>query len=153
MKLYLVRHGEAVSAQVDPARPLSETGRADVEKVGRQLKSLDVQVAEVRHSTKARAAQTAEIIASVLGGARLRPMDGLAPNDPVEPVAVQLENHKADLMVVGHLPFLPALAAVLLGEATKSADTLSFPAAGVVVMSRDEDRVWSIQGQIWPEKI
>ncbi len=31
MLVYLVRHGEAVPAEVDPARPLSEKGRAEVE--------------------------------------------------------------------------------------------------------------------------
>jgi integrase len=40
MKVYLVRHGEAVSSGVDPKRPLSELGRADVHKVASFVKSL-----------------------------------------------------------------------------------------------------------------
>ena len=37
MKLYLVRHGEAVSRSQDPERPLSQRGRSDVEGVATRL--------------------------------------------------------------------------------------------------------------------
>lgn len=33
MHLYLIQHGDAKSEQEDPARPLSDKGRRDVEKV------------------------------------------------------------------------------------------------------------------------
>ncbi len=40
MKVYLIRHGEAVSSEVDRQRPLSEQGRADIRKVASFIKPL-----------------------------------------------------------------------------------------------------------------
>ena len=39
MKLYLVRHGEAVSKNEDPLRPLSVSGKAEIRLVAEQIKS------------------------------------------------------------------------------------------------------------------
>ena len=55
-------------------------------------------------------------------------------------------------MIVGHLPFLPALAARLLGE-SKPPEPLGFPTAGVVALVRNEEGVWSAEFQVWPEQI
>ncbi len=38
MHLYLIQHGEAISEQEDPARPLSGKGRRDAEKVVSHIK-------------------------------------------------------------------------------------------------------------------
>jgi phosphohistidine phosphatase len=153
MRLFLVRHGEAVSSEVDPARPLSETGKAVVSKVGRHLKGLGIQVEEIRCSTKARAVQTAQIIAEEIApGTAPAETPGLKPNDPMEPVAQELEQEKRDTMIVGHLPFLPALAARLLGE-SKPPEPVGFPAAGVVALVRNDEGVWSAEFQVWPEQI
>ena len=35
MNIYLVRHGEAVSEKLDPERPLTSSGRQEVERIGR----------------------------------------------------------------------------------------------------------------------
>lgn len=153
MLLYLVRHGEAVSPEVDAKRPLSQQGVANAAKMGRYLKKRGARVAEVRHSSKVRAAQTAEIVASELDGQpQLVGLHGLAPNDPVDPVAQELQSHPQDLMIVSHLPFLPSLVNKLLGTG-RSAGALSFPPAGTVIMSRDPDGIWLIEDQIWPETL
>jgi phosphohistidine phosphatase len=153
MKLYLVRHGEALSSDVDPKRPLSPYGVSNAAKLGRCLSQRGIRVAEVRHSSKVRAAQTAEIVASemevqpeLVGGY------GLAPNDPVEPVAQELKGRDRDLMIVGHLPFLPGLVEILLGTGGSS-DSLSFPPAGLTIMSRDPDGIWAVEEQVWPENL
>jgi len=153
MKLFLVRHGEAVSSDVDPVRPLSGTGKAVVAKVGRHLKGLGIRVADIRCSTKARALQTAQIIAEEIApGQAPAETQGLKPNDPVEPVVRQLEGETRDTMIVGHLPFLPALAGRLLGEA-RPPETLGFPTAGVLALVRSEEGIWSAEFQVWPEQI
>lgn len=150
MKLFLVRHGEAVSSDVDPERPLSGPGKAIVAKVGRHLKGLGIKVDEIRCSVKARARETAEIIAKEIApGTAPAETQGLKPNDSVEPVARQLEEENRDTMIVGHLPFLPTLAARLLGEP----EPLGFPTAGVVALVRNEEGVWSAEFQVWPEQI
>lgn len=153
MRLFLVRHGDAVSSDVDPARPLSETGKAVVSKVGRHLKGLGIRVEEIRCSTKARALQTAQIIAEEIApGTAPAETQGLKPNDPVEPVAGELEGSERDMMIVGHLPFLPTLAARLLGE-SKPPEPIGFPTAGMVALVRNEEGIWSAEYQIWPEQI
>ena len=78
----LVRHGEALSKQEDPARPLSDRGRNRAETTARWLASIGLPVGEIRHSGKARARETAEIVAAALdAGERVREAEGLAPND------------------------------------------------------------------------
>ena len=63
MMLYLVRHGDAVGADVNPTRPLSEEGREEVLKVAHHLKKNRIEVDHIWHSGKVRAIETAEIIA------------------------------------------------------------------------------------------
>lgn len=144
MKIYLVRHGEATSKAADSRRPLTAQGRQDVEKMAAFVKGLDLQVEEIRHSGKTRAAQTAEIL-----GAALAPSGGvvegvdLDPNDPVKPLKRELSKRDEDLMVVGHLPFLARLASELLG-ATKSKQVVTFPPAGMACLERGEDGTWSV---------
>lgn len=153
MKLYLVRHGEALSSDVDPKRPLSQSGVSNAAKLGRHLTERGIQVSEIRHSSKVRAAQTAEIVASEMRGQpELVGVYGLAPNDPVEPVAQELKGRDRDLMIVGHLPFLPKLAEALQGTGGSS-DSLSFPPAGLVIMSKDPDGIWLVEEQVWPENL
>jgi phosphohistidine phosphatase len=153
MRLFLVRHGEAVSSDVDPARPLSEAGKAAVSRVGKHLKGLGIRVGEIRCSTKVRALQTAQIIAEEIApGTAPAETQGLKPNDAVEPVAGELEGEQRDVMIVGHLPFLPALAARLLGE-SRTAEPIAFPTAGVVALVRNDQGSWSAEFRIWPEEI
>jgi phosphohistidine phosphatase SixA len=71
MLLHLVRHADAGNPETwtgaDAARPLSEKGRAQAERLGAFLADLDFRSDEIITSPKLRAAQTAEIVASHLG--------------------------------------------------------------------------------------
>ncbi len=117
MRLYLVRHGEAVDEEVDPQRPLSPRGRHGVERVGRFLISLSITVDAVWHSNKLRAVETAQILANSVKSAKgLIERQGLSPMDLIEPMKKIIEETDEDLMVVGHLPFLDRLASMLLSE-------------------------------------
>ena len=122
MRIYLVQHGDALTKEIDPERPLSEKGRADVTAVGRLLARSGIAAARMVHSGKLRAAQTADLLAGHLApGTAVETMDGLGPNDPVEPVANELLAMTADIMLVGHLPFMGKLAARLVaGDETLS---------------------------------
>ena len=153
MKLFLVRHGQAENPEIDPACGLSRRGKAEARLVGRHLKSQGCQLSDIHCSTKARAKQTAEIVALELGG-KIIPasMSGLAPIDPVEKLASQLQERKQDLMIVSHLPFLPSLAAQLLAGAI-SAGSIIFATAGLLMLKRDKDGVWSVEDQFGPESL
>ena len=71
MLLHLVRHADAGDPEAwtgpDAARPLSEKGRAQSERLGAFLADHDVRADAVISSPKLRAAQTAEIVARHLG--------------------------------------------------------------------------------------
>lgn len=134
MDLYLMQHGLAVAEEADPTRPLTPTGRAEVERVAQAAAAAGVRVERCCHSGKLRAAQTATILADALG-ARVEALDGLAPADPTEPVVTWLDTAAraggGAIAVVGHLPFLDRLAAQLV---TGDADghVVQFRNAGLV---------------------
>ena len=66
MNIYLVRHGEAVSEKLDPKRPLTSSGREEVQRIGRLAAAKNVKVSAIFHSGILRAKQTAEILAEHL---------------------------------------------------------------------------------------
>jgi phosphohistidine phosphatase len=107
MFIYLVRHGDAVPAEVDPARPLSDKGRAEVEATARELLAEGAQVSEIWHSGKLRARQTAEIIARVLGVKVVIEKKGLKPDDDPAPIAELIRKTDKNILIAGHLPFIP----------------------------------------------
>ncbi len=150
MRLYLVRHGEALPPDLDPDRGLSDHGQDQAARVGKRLCQRGLRISDIRSSKKARARQTAEIIATELPG-EIRPSTeaGLSPGDSVEAFAAGLRHQKQDLMVVGHLPFLPALATHLLEG--QSASPLSLPTSGVLILRREDEYGWSLEDRMLPE--
>ena len=150
MKVYLVQHGTAEPKSVDPARPLTKQGRADVERVAAYAARLGLEVGQIRHSGKTRAEQTAEALGAALspsGG--VVAASGLAPNDEVQPVANALASESQPLMLVGHLPFLAHLAGLLLaGDADRP--VVRFRNGGIVCLVRKEGR-WQVAWVLTPE--
>ncbi len=152
MKLYLVQHGEAISEEVDRSRPLTEKGSADVLKMARFVQVASIQVSLILHSEKLRAKQTADLLAAALQPDEgMRERSGLAPNDPIEPVLEELEVRQADLMIVGHLPFLAKLASMLLCGFL--ANLVAFRPGGIFCLERDPDRRWRFGWMVTPELI
>jgi len=76
--IFLVQHGKAYTEAEDPERRLTPKGIAETEKVARHLAAAGVRPAEIIHSGKTRARQTAEILARHLG-APVREGEGLGP--------------------------------------------------------------------------
>jgi phosphohistidine phosphatase len=151
MKLYLVQHGNALSKEQDPQRPLSEKGTKDVSRVAEFLKEKYINVEALWHSGKTRAAQTARILGSALGKGDGLEHEGLAPNDDVQNIARQINSADGNIMIVGHLPFLSKLASLLL-VGDESADIVNFNQAGVVCLQSD-DANWSLSWIITPQLI
>ena len=151
MRLYLVQHGDAVSKEVDPERPLSDQGRADVERMASFLGKTGMQVSRVLHSGKKRAEQTAELLAASVGaGGGLEKTLGIAPLDPTEAFAKAIAEWTEDTMVVGHLPFMGKLVShLLVGE--EAALTVAFCPGTVVCLERGEGESWSMDWMIRPE--
>jgi phosphohistidine phosphatase len=153
MQIYLVQHGESKPEEIDAERGLTESGVRAVQKVADFLqRSGGVEVDAIWHSGKLRARQTAELLAPSPGAGEKTVMhyDGLAPKDAVEPIKQELEQGNRNVMIVGHLPFLGRLAALLL---TGSADNnvVAFQFGCVVCLNRDDAGKWSLEWMIVPK--
>ncbi len=153
MLLYLVQHAEAKKEEIDPARPLSEKGIQDIQKVATYLSQLNFALHKIFHSKKLRAKQTAEVLAGNLKPLKgISEVEGLSPLDDPDTWAGRLKDIPEDVMLVGHLPHLGRLTSLLLsGDANKN--IVSFKMAGVVCIKRDEEGEWSLQWMLTPEII
>jgi phosphohistidine phosphatase len=152
MELFLVRHGEATSEIEDRRRPLTERGALAVRRMAEWAARSGVQVDQIRHSGKARAEQTADILAGCLNPARgVIAVAGLAPDDLVEPMAEALRDEPASLMLVGHLPFMGRLAGLLVGG-NSGGTMIRFRPAEIVCLSSREG-AWSLNWVMSPERL
>jgi phosphohistidine phosphatase len=133
MDLYLMQHGEATAEADDPARPLTDAGRAAVAQVAARANQAGVRIDTCVHSGKLRAEQTAQVLADAVAGGRIESQDGLAPNDPVAPVVRWLGERTEDssIALVGHLPFLDRLASSLIAG-DEDGQVISFHMGGLV---------------------
>jgi phosphohistidine phosphatase len=151
MRLYLVQHGDAVPEDVDPARPLSETGRSDVAKVARFLAASGVRVGQMLHSGKLRAEQTAELLAAKLApGHTPVARAGLNPKDPTDDIAHEVGVWHQDVMLVGHLPFMAKLASRLV-TGGEDVPVVAFQPGAIVCLERSEEQRWTITCMVRPE--
>ncbi len=150
MRVFLVQHGEATPEVENPARPLTDRGREEVRRVARHAAALGLRVAEILHSGKLRARQTAEIFAEHLRPAHgTREGEGLAPGDDPAQARAEIEAASEPLMLVGHLPHLSRLASLLLiGDTGK--EILQFRNGAIVCLTRVEDR-WCLEWILTPD--
>jgi phosphohistidine phosphatase len=149
MELYLVQHGEAKPKDEDPERPLTERGFENARTMAEHASRLRVKVAEIRHSGKLRARQTAETFAQALG-APLSESKGLSPKDDVAPLAKELTRRSENLMIVGHLPHLARLASRLLCG-SEEPHLVTFQNSGIVRLDRDTDGRFHLRWNLPPD--
>jgi phosphohistidine phosphatase len=109
-----------------------------------------VRAAQIRHSGKRRAEQTAALLAERLSPAKgVIAVEGLKPNDDVRPVAETLQAEHEPVMLVGHLPFLSRLASLLVAG-NPEAGIIRFQQAGIVCLSREEEK-WAVHWVMPPD--
>jgi len=151
MRMYLTQHGLAVPKDIDPDRPLSEQGRQDVRCLAELLEQAGIRVAQVFHSGKTRAEQTAALLAApLLSAGRPQARAGLAPNDAVEPLSREIAAWTGDTLIVGHLPCLGRLASlVLAGDPDRP--TLAFEPGSLACLERDTTGHWVLLWMVRPE--
>ena len=152
-----MRHGQAELTHPDAERHLTREGAAAVERVAARAAVLAPQVDHVYHSGFARSRETAEILARHLNASdHVAARDGLAPDDPVDPVARWLLDQaglrgKGATVLAGHLPFLARLASRLVaGDAM--AQVVAFePAVLAKLVPKREREGYSIAWVLSPE--
>jgi len=153
MRLYLVRHGDAASANVDPQRSLSEIGKDEIGKVAQFLKTKGLEVNNIYHSEKKRARQTAEIIRDTISQKiQLVQKDYLSPDDPTDNILDEILNTNDNFMIVGHLPFLPELASRLI-SGHKEKEVVKFNSGTVVALERVDNKNWHVIWSVSPDEL
>ena len=148
MTIYLARHGEAVSLEKNPERPLSPEGKAEVEKIALLLETMGLKVSKIVHSGKKRAEETAEIFSKNLCDGKISVSKGLNPNDSAEEFFKKL-NNEDKVMYVGHLPFMERLASFILTGDEKEV-LIKIKTGGVLCLEESQER-WCIKWLISPD--
>jgi phosphohistidine phosphatase len=128
MRLYLVRHADAVPGEPDELRPLTAHGRQQARELGARLAAEGADGAAVVTSPLLRARETAEEIARALG-TRAEPDHRLAPGATASTVREAAAGHGETVVAVGHQPDWARVAAELTGGPEPP-----FPKAGVVTI-------------------
>lgn len=117
MKIYLIRHAQAVEGQDDAVRALSPRGSAYCLKLAAQLRTCaNLSPMPIFHSRLARSKQTAALLAQGLGWSRssLRPLAGTEPESDPFRSAEAIEKTSDSFVLVGHEPHIGILASILV---------------------------------------
>ncbi len=150
MEIYLVRHGDAYTKEEDPERHLNNDGLNQSHLTGKALKRLDIMFDSIVSSPKARARQTAEIIAEEAGYSNRE----ITITETLQPIAdpkdtISFLNGLTDIkrvLLAGHLPLLGNLASEIL---IKSSDISFQFETGAVCLMEVEQPICSIGDFRW----
>ena len=151
MLLTLVHHGDAVGPDVDPRRPLSPAGRAEVDRLAGLAARRGIKPTLFWHSGKLRAKQTAEGFWRACNAlAPLSASRDLQPDDPpswmrdrLRDEAVGQAGSDLSILIAGHYPHLPRLLTLLLTGGEQ--ELVPFPQHGLVHLQTTDG------GQTWEE--
>lgn len=146
MKVYLVHHAHAASAEQDPQRHISPQGRAEADRLGTRLAALGVAPVRVLHSDKQWTIDTAERIAAKLGAEdkTVRAAYPINTDDPVAPFIAEVSAARGDIMMCGHVDYLLRAASQLVcGDENRKVVEFK-PGNGTLVCLEGEAQNWVI---------
>lgn len=142
--IYLVHHADALPPEVDAQRPLSGPGRAAADFLASEAAAAGIKPVAIWHSGKLRARQTAEAFRRACNPmAEFSAIRGLQPGDPPEWIRDLVAGETRDLMLVGHMPHLAKLFALL--TARSHPQRLEFPLHGLIGLEP--------AGDLWQERL
>ena len=153
MKLYCVRHAEAVNAIENSERPLSLQGQEDMRKLAQHLLRQGLRVSQLMHSPRLRARQTAEILAQALKPQAItEAKTGLDENDSVEDLVESIQHWEDDTILVGHMPFVSRLVSALMIDEPFQ-HLIDFVPGTIVCLENYGDKAWLIKWVLTPELV
>lgn len=124
MRLYLSRHGQAVSqAATDAERPLTETGRVALLAHWQLMRDSGVAVSALLTSPYVRAEQTADCIEQVYAGLARGACAALVPDAPPQALFdwLLVNPPRDNTVLVSHMPLVAQLTASWTGSAERIA--------------------------------
>ena len=153
MKLYLMRHGEALSPRVDPQRGLSDNGKASIELVAKYIQEKDITFSQIYHSGKKRAHETAGIIAAITSpDIEIELHQNITPEGDPRLILNKKNTWIEDTLITSHLPFVPNLISLLTGnEAYLTA--ISFETGTIVCLEKTPESIWKISWSTSPTEV
>jgi len=139
MKLYFLRHADALEGADDAARPLSPLGKKETREVGRFLKRAGIEFDTAYSSPLVRARETAEIVLEMCGSAPLEFAEGLLNETSPGQFGEWLKHLPSakHVLLVGHAPSLAERVRRLIGLTNPEALKL---AKGALACIETEDR-------------
>lgn len=150
MKIYLARHGDYSmnSAQLDV---LTDKGTKDTICIANFLNECHLHVADIFHSGKFRAQQTAELFTQgFICNKPIQIKNGLNPHDDVKVFSNEIENWQEDVLIIGHLPFMSRLAGKLL-TGNENKEIIDFQTTTIACLEMADHMGWMIKWVLTPD--
>lgn len=146
MKIYLVHHADALSAEQDPQRHISPKGREQCDRLGERFRALGVSPARILHSDKQWTIDTAERIAAKLGmeGRTAKAAYPINTGDALAPFLAEISALRGDIMMCGHVDYLLRAASKLVCDDENRKVVEFKPGNGTVVCLEGEGENWVI---------
>jgi phosphohistidine phosphatase SixA len=147
MKVYLIHHTTAFSAEEDPERHLKPQGRDEADRLGARFRGAGVAPLRILHSDKQWVRESAERIADVLGMSdRTETADyAINTDDPIAPFLDEIKKADGDIMMVGHVKYLIRTASALV-SGDENNDVVAFkPGFGSVFCIEGEGDDWVVR--------
>jgi phosphohistidine phosphatase len=154
MRLYFLRHADALAGADDAARPLSPRGWKQARRLGRFLEEAGVVFDLGYSSPLVRARETAEVVLNCCGAVaanQLKKVDVLA-NDATQKRfdgwlrALPEVEH---ILLVGHAPTLAERVRALLGLPDES--SLNLPKGAVICLETEDQRTATLKFFVTPK--
>ncbi len=150
MKLYCMRHGEALPGAEDAQRPLSDKGQEDVSNVAVHLRRCGVSMDHIMSSTRLRAVQTAEIMGKSMGVSEITQCDhGLDEMDSADVMVENIRQWHDDTLLVSHLPFLSKLVSALVLN-DEFQPVINFAPGSIICLHQFEGQLWNVSWLLKP---
>jgi phosphohistidine phosphatase len=146
MKVYLIHHADALSAEQDPQRHISPKGREQSDRLGTRLRQLGVAPARILHSDKQWTIDTADRIAAKLGleDKTAKTAYPINTGDPLEPFIAEIASASGDIMMCGHVDYLLRAASRLVcGNETRKVVEFK-PGNGTAVCLEGQGENWVV---------
>jgi len=150
MKLYFLRHADALEGADDDARALSPHGRKEALAVGRFLKRAGIEFDAVYSSPLVRARETAEIVLAVCGSAKVDLTAALL-NETSDAKFDEWLKEIPDakhLCLVGHAPSLAQRVRQLLD--IRATEALKLPKGALACLETENRRTAALKFLVTP---